>query len=303
MIKSRLSFLFNFLKFYMILKRLLEQYFYAKRELSYWQQKKEELLKLSKIGYRISIEDLGLDENYFTLLQEAQMKSHEVIIGEIDQDGYLLSYFGPIKNIPTVSLEEFLPRKRFNLYLVSIDGFVGIKKNYKGDKVSFLNEMKALYLLGLSGCRVPTILDIDFDNLTLTFSYILGNVLSEELAKKGAVLRDRDIEKNPDFSNLSSTKRRLRWIQEGRRVLYNVITPRFVDDLVDELNKIRSSGFILNDIKYGNIIIERHSGKPYLIDFDMACYCPNMNKKLFRVLCKQDMDEFALHFNVEKNAR
>ena len=40
-----------------------------------------------------------------------------------------------------------------------------------------------------------TDLDIDFENLALTFSYILGPVLREELAKRGAALRDRDEDK------------------------------------------------------------------------------------------------------------
>lgn len=60
---------------------------------------------------------------------------------------------------------------------------MGVKKHYNGNRLSFVNEINALYNLRLSGCNVPAIMDIDFNNLTLTFSYILGTVVREVLAK------------------------------------------------------------------------------------------------------------------------
>ncbi|GAH53594.1 unnamed protein product, partial [marine sediment metagenome] len=89
-----------------------------------------------------------------------------MVIAEIDEDGFLLSHFGVIRNAPTVSEKQFLVRKHHNLKLVAINGYVGVKKDYKGDKVSFVNEIKVLHCLGLTGRNVPAIMDVDFDNLT-----------------------------------------------------------------------------------------------------------------------------------------
>ena len=288
------------LRFYVWVKRMMKKYYFAEKEIQYWQQNIGELLRIGKEGYRIKIEDIGLNQENLELLKEAQRQSHEVVIGEIDQDGFLLSHFGLIKNVPTVLKKQFLVRKRFNLQLVAINGYVGVKKNYKGNKMSFVNEIKALHNLGLAGCNVPAIMNVDFNNLTLTYSYILGPVLREELAKSGAVLRDRDIDNNPDFLDLGPKEKRLKWIQEGKRLLYDVIDPQFTENLLIQLNKIHASGLILHDIKYGNIIIEKRSGMPYLVDFETACFYPNIRKKFFRILCNQDIEELNLHFDTEK---
>jgi serine/threonine protein kinase len=142
-------------------------------------------------------------------------------------------------------------------------------------------------------------MDVDFDNLTLTCSYISGYVLREELAKRGAVLRDADVNNNPDFLNLSRKEKWLKRIEQGKSVLYDVIDTQFVKSLFVQLKKVHASGFILNDIKYGNVIIEEGSGKPYLIDFDKCCRCSELTKRFFRILCERDIEKFNLHFGVE----
>ncbi len=289
-----------YLKFYLEAKRIIDKYYGANKEIHYWQQNKEELLSLGKNRYRIKIEDLGLDQEKLELLKKAQRQSQKVVIAEIDEDGFLLSHFGLIRNAPTVSESQFLVRKHFNLKLVAMNGYVGVIKDYKGDKVSFVNEIKALHSLGLAGCNVPAIMDVDFDDLTSTFSYILGPVLREELAKRGAVLRDRDVDSNPDFVGLDPKEKRLKRIQKGKRVLYNVVNSQFVESLFTELNKIHASGFILRDIKYGNMIIEKKSSKPYLVDFEGARHYPNLGKNCFRILRDRDIEKFNLLFDTEK---
>jgi serine/threonine protein kinase len=137
-------------------------------------------------------------------------------------------------------------------------------------------------------------MDVDFDNLRLTFSYILGAVLREELAKRGAVLRDRDVENNPDFKFLNAKERWLKRVQEGKRILYDVVDPKFVKSLFNEFKKIHASGFLMNDIKYGNIIIEKESGKPYLIDFELASDYRSLGRH-FRILHDGDIEQFNLH--------
>jgi tRNA A-37 threonylcarbamoyl transferase component Bud32 len=260
------------------------------------------LLEAGEQGYRIRIEELGLDRENLALLQEAQQHSPEVEIAEFDQDGFMLSHFGPMQDAPIVSEAQFTPRNRTKLTLVALNGYAGVRKNYRGNKLSFANEIRALHRLGLAGGNVPAILDVDFDALTLTLSYILGPVLREELAKRGALVRDRDVNNNPQFAHLRGTERWRKRIQEGRRVLFDVVDAQFLGDLFGELGKIHASGFIWNDIKYGNVIIEKRSGKPYLIDFESIRSCPELGERAFQILRNQNIERFKLHFGAERLA-
>jgi len=283
-----------------MLKRVTLKYFFAERKIRYWRQNRELLLSLADKGYKTRVEHLGLDRDKISSPDNSGCQSHKVELGEIDQDGFLLSKMDAIANVPSVSGNEFLARKRFGLKVLAVDGYVCIEKHYKGNKASFVNEIEAHYHLGRAGCNIPVIMDVDFDNLTLTFSYISGHVLREELAKKGAVLRDREIEANPELTRAGRRKMALNRIPEGRRVLSEVVDSQFIELIFAELKKIHEARFIWNDIKYGNIIIEQRSGKPYLIDFDWALRFPKLEKNAFRVLCYRDIEKFNACFGTEK---
>ena len=270
-------------------------------EIHFWRENKDILVKTGLKGYKIKIEELGLEHNNLELLKKAIKKSNNVEIAEIDQDGFFLPHFGSIKNVPVISKKIFNKRKRFSLKLIAINGVVGIKKNFKDNKQSFLNELRALHYLGMAGCNVPAILDIDFKKLRLTFSYIQGLVLREEIAKKGAILRDRDVENNPDYLSLDKKTQRLKRIEQGKQYLHEVIDNEFIENIFIQLQKIHKSNFIWNDIKYGNIVIERKSHAPYLIDFNSSKYHPHIDRNSFNILKKKDIKEFNLHFDTNKS--
>jgi len=288
------------LRLYTLLKRSALKYYFAEKKIQYWQQNKQLLLSLADNGYKIKVQQLGLDWDKITSSENSRQNLHKVVLGEIDQDGFLLSKVGKISNIPNISKKQFLTRKRFGLQLVAIHGYVCIEKHYKGNKSSFINEIEALYHLGRAGCNIPVIMDVDFDNLTLTFSYISGRVLREELAKRGAVVRDRDIEDNPELTRSGKRKMALKRIPECKRILSKVIGSQFIELIFTELNKMHEARFIWNDIKYGNIIIEEQSGKPYLIDFDWALRFPRLGKIAFKILCDRDIEKFNACFGTEK---
>ena len=88
------------------------------------------------------------------------------------------------------------------------------------------------------------------------------------MARKGAVQRDRDVNADPSLEGLDAEAKRLRVIEEGKRVLRAVVSPEYVSELAGELKKIHAARFILGDIKYRNVIVEKHTHKPYFIDFD-----------------------------------
>ena len=280
-----------FLRLYTWFKRIALKYYFAEKKIEYWRRHKEALLSLANKGYKTRVQQLGLD------WEKVRQQSKKIELGVIDQDGFLLSKVGAIANVPSVSMKQFLRRKRFELRVVALDGYVCVEKQYKGNKSSFVNEIDAHYHLGRAGCNIPVIMDVDFDNLTLTFSYISGPVLREELAKRGALLRDRDIEENPGLRRSGRKKRALNRIPEGRRVLSEVIDLQFIELIYAELKKIHQARFIWNDIKYGNIIIEQRSGKPYLIDFDWALRYEELGKNFFRILSERDIEKFKACFD------
>jgi len=284
------------LRLYTWIKRIALKYYFAEKKIRYWRRNKQLLLSLANNGYKTKVQQLGLDWDKITSFENSRQQSYKVELGEIDQDGFLLSKVGKISNVPSVSKKQFLTRKRFGLRVVVIDGYVCVEKHYKRNKSSFVNEIEAHYHLGRAGCNIPVIMDVDFDNLTLTFSYIPGPVLREELAKRGAVVRDRDIEDNPELTRFGKRKRAMNRIPEGRRVLNEVIDSKFIELILAELSKIHKARFIWNDIKYGNIIIEEQSGKPFLIDFDWALRFPELGKNAFRFLCNRDIEKFNTCF-------
>ncbi len=270
----------------------------VRRNLARWSQKKSEFIQ--KIGDEIGLEELGLNEDGLKLVKEKIKVTKEVVIAQIDQDGFFLSYFGPIDEIPCINEKNFIPRIRFSLDLVVIDGVIGVKKNYRGNAISFLTELETLYALSKAGCNVPTILDADFENYSLTVSFIPGTVLREQLASQGAILRDRDVSVNPKFTQLSPKSRRLKRIDEGKRYLHSVVDSSFIEKLYDQILKIHSANIFINDIKYGNVIIERKTGNPYLIDFESAVDLTGLGHKTIRAVIDYDIENFNLHFGTNK---
>ena len=285
---------------YKKIKLKIDKHFVANYKIIYWRKRKDEVLKFRSSKYLIKTADLWFSTKNAERLRKLQTKSDEVVIAEIDQNGFLLSHFGIIKNLPMISSRDFLKRNRFTLKIVSKAGYLGVKKNYMGNKLAFINEFTALYYLQYTNCNIPSIMDVDFSNLTLTVSYILGPVLREELAQKTSCLRDGETENNCNLSNFDKSKKWLNRIQEAQRFLYDVVDPLFVENFFEELMKFHENHFLWNDLKYGNIIIEEKSGNPYLIDFDRTGHYANLHKSLFRVLCDQEIEMFNLHFNTHK---
>jgi tRNA A-37 threonylcarbamoyl transferase component Bud32 len=289
----------------------------ANRDLACWSSRKSELTGNSNTAIRI--EELGLDDNNVQLVRENLEKTRQVVIANIDQDGFFLSRFGSIDGVPCVSQENFFPRKRLPIDLVAIDGLVGIRKHYrdqmthpsrssskerkaelKNYKILFLREIEALHFLTRASCNVPAIMDVDFNACILTFSYIPGKVLREELASSGAILRDRDVDENFQFNQLSPGARERKRIEEGRKYLRYSINEEFIEKLFDQIRKIHSAGFRINDIKYGNIIIEKRTGNPYLIDFESSENLTGLGYHLSEILFDDDIRKFNLLFGTDK---
>ena len=263
-----------------------------------WRRRRPEVLATGRQGYCRPPEALGLHLERLAEPDRSPDAQGEIVIADIDQDGFLLSRAGPLEDAATISSEGFMPRRRFDLKVVVREGVLAVRKDFKGSKYAFVRELAALHDLALAGCNVPAVLDFDVDRLTLTVSYVVGGVLREELAKRGAVLRDRDV--RPRARGPRSRRRERQKIAQGRRLLDTVVDDvGFADRVFAELRKAHAAGYVLHDFKYGNIIIERDSGAPYLIDFEAARSYPSVTTLTKRFLRDQDYTKFNLHFGAD----
>jgi hypothetical protein len=254
----------------------------AKKELSFLKARKEELLKFRESGPQTSIEDIGIkregNENTYADI----LSSPEYFLGEFDQDGYILPNLESINSIPIVEKEHFLPRKKFKIYLISRYGIVGVKKYYNGNIFRFINELKAYSRLLGKNINIPLIMDIDFELLSITSSFIQGPTVRESLYNIGAVFMDRDVEANPELRTSSDNNRWGIRTENKSASLYRVVDSQFVEDIFYQIKKIHDHDIYINDVKYGNIIIEIFSKKPYFIDFetsrDLSMFGPFVKK-------------------------
>jgi serine/threonine protein kinase len=241
-----------------------------------------------------------VDSDRLDRLRRSAGVPREIVLADIDQDGFLRSRVGALQEVPTVPPDRFAPRVRFDLTVVDLDGVLGVKKHFKGDVQAFLAELTAGHDLRMAGCRVPAILEVDFQEVTITFEYVPGPVLREELAQHGAILRDRDVAIHPSYRRLSPRKQRAKRIEEGKAALGRVLEADVVELLFAELRKIHAAGYVLHDIKFGNVILESPSGEPYFIDFDRARSYPELSRLAFRFLRDRDYEKFNAHFGTEK---
>ena len=101
-------------------KLRIAQRLFLNRRFSNWNQKKDEILKWRHSGYLSKLDDLGLSVEQLQAIRELQELKHEVLIAEIDQDGFLLSKFGAIGNLPMVSEVEFVERKKYRLRITAV---------------------------------------------------------------------------------------------------------------------------------------------------------------------------------------
>ena len=274
--------------------RLIWKKVNTNRDLEYWSSRKSEIISGCNEG--MDIADLGLDEHGLKLVEREVRTTNQVVIAELDQEGYFHSHFGTIDGVPCVDDANVIPC----LNLVAVDRKVGIKKKYNTCAYSFVREIEALYVLRKAGCNVPSILDVDFENCSLTVSWIPGAVLREQLPLNGAILRDREVDGDPRFNQVSPEIRPLKKTDERKRYFRNVVSQDFIEKIFGQVEKIHSAGFLMNDLGFGNVIVGKKTGNPYFIDFESSDKFKGMGRRAFRHLRDNDIGKFNMYFGTDK---
>jgi O-antigen/teichoic acid export membrane protein/tRNA A-37 threonylcarbamoyl transferase component Bud32 len=243
----------------------------------------------------LQLDDLGFAEDAINEVRSACREGAEVILGEFDHYGRIVSAFGPINGIPCISTKQADPRRRTLIWLVMTPLGIGVRKQFIGAqaKQRFLRELWALEVLRGTAVRVPEIMKIDVNTLMLTTTFI-GVDLEQVLTTKGARLAGEEIRerlgKTPTSSDVFNE-----YIKEGARFIVELL-PAFVESIHQQMRIAHQHGVRFYDIKYGNVAVHYKTGLAYLIDFDAAALYKKPRSRAFLIERDRDTEKFNLAF-------
>ena len=243
-------------------------------------------LPRSDIGLRLKDFDPALDER----LAPLRARNCELVIAEFDQDGRIAPRFGHLGDIATITPAEFMPRTGCRLSIVDLNGRVGVRKEFAGALGPFVQELEALVRLEPFDCPVPRVMNVDWDARSVTMTFICGHAVRELLAAAGAKVRDRD---DPRPYTRAVERER---ILAGRAALGAVVSPEQINAIGAALASIHDAGFVVEDVKFGNIIIEQSSGAPFFVDLERAMPVGSLPPAVAEYLREIDLKKFRDHF-------
>ncbi len=249
-------------------------------------REKLEALPRSDVGIRLKDLDPSLEEWVAPMREQ----DRELIIGDFDQDGGILPRFGQIAGAPMIAPTQFLARSGSKVSLVDLNGRLGVRKDFASEIARFVLELEALLRLESGNCPVPRIMNVNWDTHSITLTFVSGHVVRELLAAAGANIRDRDL-KEP----FSRTRLRER-VRVGLQFVPKIMSDNQIAQIAAGLNAIHAAGFTLEDVKFGNIILEANSGDPVFIDLERALPIDGLPCRLADHLKEIDMRKFREHF-------
>jgi tRNA A-37 threonylcarbamoyl transferase component Bud32 len=233
------------------------------------------------------------------IVAKRRQPSQVLPLALIDWNGRGLPLLGVFWSNSVIPPIEFHPGDRHSLLFVDFDGDVGVLKSFRKRSAEFVNELETASALHAAGCGVPDILHVDFDRLEIVYSYIAGIPLRAALIGAGADFRGKH--KNTLYGRLQSRLRRKRVTraERGRPFVPAVMTRAEIARVGSELAAIHRAGFTLEDIKYGNIIIEDGTGAPIFIDFECAFSFKDLPRGLSTYIRDKDSAKLNAHIGSE----
>lgn len=236
----------------------------------------------------VRVEELGLPLGATAKLSGPILDADISYLGEFDHYGRLESFVGPILGMIHVTKENAEPRRRSQVFLISIGGSVFIEKKYAGSDATsrFVREVLVLERLSHLGIRVPELIRVNVNSSSLIQTFVPGPDMERLLEKKGARLTRTG---QPILLRGNATLRRIHddYVTEGARIAAG-LERTLLDEIHRQVTLIHRVGVELYDLKYGNIIIHSGSGLPYLVDFDSARIHNNLQGRQF--LIERDRD-------------
>jgi tRNA A-37 threonylcarbamoyl transferase component Bud32 len=173
--------------------------------------------------------------------------------------------------------------------LVDLNGRLGVRKEFR-NRGRFVQELEALLHLEAKNCPVPRLMNVDWDKGSITITFVPGDVVRELLAEAGADIRDRAT----DGSYTREVDRQR--IRNGRELVPRVLADSDIEDVAAGLEAIHAAGFVLEDVKFGNIILKTPGGEPVFVDLERALPVASLPPWLADHLRQIDVRKFREHF-------
>lgn len=213
----------------------------------------------------------------------------ELVIGDFDQDGGIAPRFGGIAGLATLPEGHFMPRSGCPVLLVDLGGRLGVRKQFRSF-ARFVLELEAMAALEPLGCAIPRLMNVNWESWWITSEFVLGDVVRELLAAAGADIRDRDSDRPP------GRKREAMRVRAGRALVASVLSRADVSAIGEALAAIHRAGFVLEDVKFGNIILQSGSRRPVFVDFERALPVRRLPRLLADYLRGIDVRKLRDHF-------
>jgi hypothetical protein len=215
----------------------------------------------------------------------------ELVIGKIDNDGRILGQYGKIDGPANIeNSDEFVPRHRFLLDVVLVDGKVLLRKNFSGDRIRFYQEWRNLSLLA-GHANVPAVHHVDENNTCLYKNYIPGRTIRDVLVDAGAHILGGQTNGDPGLVGLSSTERLHAILARGTIVLKRCFSESFFQKMESQLETIHRAGIVRLSLTFGNIIVDDEENA-WFIDFEGAQRFRNVKSFFFRLRRDEDRRKF-----------
>ena len=246
----------------------------------------------------LTLARMGLSKDTVAAVLGRAGAADEVRLAELDQNNRVLSEVGDIELFRghLIAAEEFRARSRNQVQIVIRDGVVALKKRF-GHRTPFTNELIALDALRGLG-NTPGIVAVDLGTRTIYQSFIPGKNLGSLLAERGTSVSAqhrivRDYRTHPGWNERSESLHERALALEALRT---IVDQDFVERLANLFLDVQAAGVILNDIKYGNLLLR--NGSPYLCDFDFS-RCHFRRGTRFRLDRDRARDRFNYMFGAD----
>lgn len=230
----------------------------------------------------------------------------EVVIGRIDNDGRVLGLFGELPGWKNIIEADFEKPPRYLLDIVLVEGKVLIRKDFCGERFSFVHEWYNLITL-YGKANVPAIYKVDENHSWLYKNLIPGRTIRDILVDAGAKILTVQTKNDPELAGLEQTSRIEAVWARGKTYIQPCLSERFMSELENQLDKIHACGVTGVSLTFGNIIVDSKSSIPWLIDFDRARAHLSTSSQIFAYRRDQDRIKFnkiyGHHLITEQSAR
>jgi len=227
-----------------------------------------------------------------TAIEEYQQArpGEEIILGRVDNDGRLWGAFGPLPGWIMVTEETFVPRYRFPLDVVLVDGKVLVRKDFRGDHERFVREWHNLSVL-MGEANVPAVFQVDEGQMLLYKNLIIGQTIRDILVEAGAEILNVHTDKDQTLAHLNTIERLHTILARGTKLLPELFPESFFLELERQMNAIHRLGFAQLSLTFGNIMVDG-DGAPWFIDLEGAQSYSLNNTVAYRRHRDQDRVKF-----------